>query len=111
MRTLFLIVLVLAAQLSGRLAAAPNPAAEDDKATETWAQEAAVRLKSLSSKTQTWQATPPDDATLFADFAESYDTLNSIDRLLLRHADAARVRSPGRRRWPSSAPASSSCGR
>ncbi|MEZ5635664.1 MAG: class I SAM-dependent methyltransferase [Burkholderiaceae bacterium] len=34
------------------------------------------------------QATPPDDATLFADFAESYDTLNSIDRLLLRHADA-----------------------
>jgi len=31
------------------------------------------------------QATPPDDATLFADFAESYDTLNAIDRLLLRH--------------------------
>lgn len=27
----------------------------------------------------------PDDASLFADFAESYDTLNAIDRLLLRH--------------------------
>ncbi|MCB1925328.1 MAG: mechanosensitive ion channel family protein [Gammaproteobacteria bacterium] len=66
MRTLFLIVLVLAAQLSGRLAAAPNPPAEDDKATETWAQEAAVRLKSLSSKTQAWQATPPDDKTMLA---------------------------------------------
>lgn len=33
----------------------------------------------------TGQASPPDDATLFADFAESYDTLNAIDRLLLRH--------------------------
>ena len=39
-----------------------------------------------------WQgaAPAPDDAALFADFAESYDTLNAIDRLLLRHrlADA-----------------------
>jgi 2-polyprenyl-3-methyl-5-hydroxy-6-metoxy-1,4-benzoquinol methylase len=33
----------------------------------------------------------PDNAALFADFAESYDTLNAIERLLLRHpsADAA----------------------
>ncbi len=37
------------------------------------------------------KAAAPDDATLFADFAESYDTLNAIDRLLLRHplADAS----------------------
>ncbi|MEO7941278.1 MAG: class I SAM-dependent methyltransferase [Burkholderiaceae bacterium] len=33
-------------------------------------------------------APAPDDATLFADFAESYDTLNAIDRLLLRHPSA-----------------------
>jgi len=40
---------------------------------------------------QQWngKATPPDDAKLFADFAESYDTLNAIDRLLLRHPSAA----------------------
>jgi len=31
------------------------------------------------------KAAAPDDAALFADFAESYDTLNAIDRLLLRH--------------------------
>ncbi|RYX97087.1 MAG: class I SAM-dependent methyltransferase [Comamonadaceae bacterium] len=31
------------------------------------------------------QAAPPDDAALFADFAESYETLNALDRLLLRH--------------------------
>ena len=30
----------------------------------------------------------PDDATLWADFAESYDTLNALERLLLRHPDA-----------------------
>lgn len=36
------------------------------------------------------KAQAPDNAVLFADFAESYDTLNAIDRLLLRHrlADA-----------------------
>jgi SAM-dependent methyltransferase len=34
-----------------------------------------------------WQgkAAAPDNAALFADFAESYDTLNALDRLLLRH--------------------------
>ena len=31
------------------------------------------------------KAAPPDDAALFADFAEAYDTLNALDRLLLRH--------------------------
>jgi 2-polyprenyl-3-methyl-5-hydroxy-6-metoxy-1,4-benzoquinol methylase len=40
-----------------------------------------------------WQgkAAAPDNAVLFADFAESYDVLNALDRLLLRHpsADAA----------------------
>lgn len=30
----------------------------------------------------------PDNAALFADFAESYDTLNAIERLLLRHPQA-----------------------
>ena len=37
------------------------------------------------------QAAAPDNALLFADFAESYDTLNALDRLLLKHpqADAA----------------------
>ena len=37
-----------------------------------------------------WQgkAAAPDDATLWADFAESYDTLNALERLLLRHPDA-----------------------
>jgi SAM-dependent methyltransferase len=37
-----------------------------------------------------WQgkATAPDNAVLFADFAESYDTLNALDRLLLRHPSA-----------------------
>lgn len=34
------------------------------------------------------QAAAPDNATLFADFADSYDTLNALDRLLLRHPDA-----------------------
>lgn len=34
------------------------------------------------------QAAAPDNATLFADFAESYDTLNAMERLLLRHPDA-----------------------
>jgi SAM-dependent methyltransferase len=34
-----------------------------------------------------WQgkAAAPDNATLFADFAESYETLNALERLLLRH--------------------------
>lgn len=30
----------------------------------------------------------PDNAALFADFAEAYDTLNALDRLLLRHRSA-----------------------
>ncbi len=36
------------------------------------------------------QAAAPDNAALFADFAESYDTLNALERLLLRHPDAQR---------------------
>lgn len=32
---------------------------------------------------------PPDDAALFEDFRESWEALNAIDRLLLRHRDAA----------------------
>ena len=36
------------------------------------------------------QATAPDNATLFGDFAESYDTLNALERLLLKHPDANR---------------------
>jgi SAM-dependent methyltransferase len=31
------------------------------------------------------QATAPDNAALFADFADCYEALNSLDRLLLRH--------------------------
>ena len=34
------------------------------------------------------QTAAPDNAALFADFAESYDTLNALERLLLRHPDA-----------------------
>lgn len=34
------------------------------------------------------QAAAPDNAVLFADFAESYDTLNALERLLLKHPDA-----------------------
>ncbi len=33
----------------------------------------------------TGQATAPDNATLFADFADCYESLNALDRLLLRH--------------------------
>ena len=33
-------------------------------------------------------AAAPDNAALFADFAESYDTLNALDRLLLRHRES-----------------------
>jgi alpha-ketoglutarate-dependent taurine dioxygenase len=38
-----------------------------------------------------WQgkAAAPDNATLFADFAESYETLNALERLLLRHVSVA----------------------
>jgi SAM-dependent methyltransferase len=36
------------------------------------------------------QAAAPDNATLFADFAESYDILNALERLLLKHPDANR---------------------
>ncbi|MDB5884949.1 MAG: Methyltransferase type 12 [Polaromonas sp.] len=38
------------------------------------------------------QAAAPDNAALFADFAESYDTLNALERLLLRHPDATSSR-------------------
>lgn len=38
------------------------------------------------------QAAAPDNAALFADFAESYDTLNALERLLLRHPDADATR-------------------
>ena len=38
------------------------------------------------------QAAAPDNAALFADFAESYETLNALDRLLLRHPDAGAAR-------------------
>ena len=34
------------------------------------------------------QAAAPDNATLFADFAECYDTLNALERLLLKHPQA-----------------------
>jgi 2-polyprenyl-3-methyl-5-hydroxy-6-metoxy-1,4-benzoquinol methylase len=34
------------------------------------------------------QAAAPDDAALFADFADTYDTLNALERLLLRHPDS-----------------------
>lgn len=45
---------------------------------------------------QDWngKAAAPDNASLFADFAESYDTLNAIERLLLRHPDAAVAATP-----------------
>ena len=38
-----------------------------------------------------WQgkAAAPDNAVLFADFAESYETLNALERLLLRHVSVA----------------------
>lgn len=35
------------------------------------------------------QAEAPDNAALFADFADSYEALNALDRLLLRHPAAA----------------------
>jgi hypothetical protein len=41
------------------------------------------------------QAAAPDNATLFADFAESYDTLNALERLLLRHPDADQAAAAG----------------
>ena len=41
------------------------------------------------------QAAAPDNATLFADFAESYDTLNALERLLLKHPDAAKALAAG----------------
>lgn len=39
-----------------------------------------------------WQgkAAAPDNATLFADFSECYETLNALERLLLKHPAAAR---------------------
>ena len=36
------------------------------------------------------QATAPDNAALFADFADCYEALNALDRLLLRHPVARR---------------------
>ncbi len=46
---------------------------------------------------QDWhgKATPPDNATLFADFAESYETLNALERLLLRHESSGSSWHPG----------------
>ncbi|MDB5868830.1 MAG: Methyltransferase type 12, partial [Polaromonas sp.] len=41
------------------------------------------------------QAAAPTNDVLFADFAESYDTLNALERLLLRHPDAARAVAAG----------------
>ena len=35
------------------------------------------------------KATAPDNATLFTDFADCYEALNALDRLLLRHPAAA----------------------
>ena len=40
------------------------------------------------------QAAAPDNAALFADFADCYEALNALDRLLLRHP-AARAKSGG----------------
>ena len=34
------------------------------------------------------KAAAPDNAVLFADFAESYEALNALDRLLLKHPEA-----------------------
>ena len=39
------------------------------------------------------QAAAPANDVLFADFAESYETLNALDRLLLKHP-SARTASP-----------------
>lgn len=36
----------------------------------------------------TGKAEPPNNAVLFNDFAESFDALNALDRLLLKHPDA-----------------------
>lgn len=36
----------------------------------------------------TGKASPPDNATLFKDFAESFEALNILERLLLRHRNA-----------------------
>ncbi|MDD2926897.1 class I SAM-dependent methyltransferase [Rhodoferax sp.] len=43
----------------------------------------------------TGKTTAPDNATLFNDFAESFDVLNALDRLLLKHPDAGATVSPG----------------
>lgn len=40
------------------------------------------------------QAAAPDNATLFADFSESFETLNALDRLLLRHPQAGAAAAP-----------------
>lgn len=40
------------------------------------------------------QAAAPDNATLFADFSESFETLNALDRLLLRHPEAGTAAAP-----------------
>ena len=37
------------------------------------------------------KAAAPDNTTLFADFAEAYDTLNALERLLLRHHSVPRL--------------------
>jgi len=40
------------------------------------------------------QAAAPDNATLFADFSESFEALNALDRLLLRHPQAGAAAAP-----------------
>jgi len=40
------------------------------------------------------QAAAPDNATLFADFSESFEALNALDRLLLRHPQAGTAVAP-----------------
>ncbi|MEO6321919.1 MAG: class I SAM-dependent methyltransferase, partial [Polaromonas sp.] len=41
------------------------------------------------------QAAAPDNTALFADFAESYETLNALERLLLKHPDADKTAAAG----------------
>jgi 2-polyprenyl-3-methyl-5-hydroxy-6-metoxy-1,4-benzoquinol methylase len=40
------------------------------------------------------QAAAPDNAALFADFSESFEALNALDRLLLRHPQAGTAAAP-----------------
>jgi SAM-dependent methyltransferase len=40
-------------------------------------------------------ADAPDDAQLFADFCDTFEALNAIDRMLLRHREAPFIHAPG----------------